>query len=85
MIIRTTVDETVLPVFKVYDAVGNPIDFIEYDTETQEVTMEIPVRSRWAAHFKFVSIEHSVDGKPEPLTLCFRVSGSYATRDGDRV
>ena len=84
MIISASVDESA-PVLRVYDAVGNPIDCIEYDTDTQEVTMEIPVRSRWAAHFKPTSIEHTVDGKPEPVVLCFKVAGSYATLDGKRV
>lgn len=76
-------EDTVQTIF-VFDGDCNPIDCIEYDTETQEVTMHIPVRSRLAAQFKMVPMQQWVEGgeqpfsHAEPIVLCFKVPGSYA-------
>lgn len=68
------------PQYRVYDAAGNPIDCIEYDTETQEVTMQIPIRSKWAANFLPTPMQHWVPEEgAQPVIVQVQVAGSYAT------
>lgn len=70
--------------YVIYDSSDNMIPFVvSFDTESEEIELFVPVQAQ-----KFITASKvDADGgvTHEPISIKFKLSGAYATKDGQLI